>query len=372
LVTKTIPGLGECVLTKQYFEAESRMKRNLGAQAKARLVAEGALLESIKEWLRKLAFASYNSIRYRTGTQEPPPQMGTFAWDLTGPSYIAGLTTWNKERQKPGLVVCDLLLNRVVTKKHIHPFLYKVQSCQALRNLGRAMYFFVANNYEREAINELRAAGVVPASPESLFGQDIGKAFFELIGTLAKAADGVLDPVKFDDLFSKLSKLEGAVGNIRGTFFEYIVAEIIRKTSPAQVQLNKICEGEDGPAEVDVWEVKEGVIARMVECKGIAPGKQVDDEQIGRWLTKRIPRVRQYLERQRWRGPKPRFELWTSGVLSTSAQQRIEQTQVANAHKFELKVLGPEAIWDEANAVNDAPLLNTLEHHFIPNAGKQV
>lgn len=59
---------------------------------------------------------------------------------------------------------------------------------------------------------------------------------------------------------------------MRGAFFELLVAEIVRKTSLAQIQLNKICTGEDGTAEVDVWELKEGIIARMIECKGIAPG----------------------------------------------------------------------------------------------------
>jgi hypothetical protein len=366
LVTRPLPGLGECVLDKRTSEALTSSERNLVAIARSRLIAENILLDCIKEWLRRLALGSYNSFKVRTGGKDLAPKVGTFAWDLTAPSYVAGLVTRGKNKEKPGFIVCDVFLNKKALPQHVDPFLYKVKSLQALKKVGRTMFIFMAQSYENDAFNALRTAGVVPATPELLFGKDIAEAFRDLIGALTNAAMGSLDPIKFDELFNKLGKLEGAVGNMRGAFFELLVAEIIRKTSPTQIQLNKICKGTNGTAEVDVWELKEGIIARMIECKGMAPGAQVDDKEVELWLIERITRVRQYLSKQGWQNPKPSFELWTSGILSSTAKDRIEKTRRANVAKYDLVVIGPEKLREKAKAVNDLPLQKVLEQHFLP------
>lgn len=366
LTTQKIPGLGQCVMTKRTFEALN-FEQDQIAETRSRLIAEGVLLDSVKEWLKRLAFVSYDSVEMRTGV-DSSPKVGTFKWDLTAPSYIAGLTTRLKDSVKPGWVVCDALLNKKARIHHVEPFIYKVKSLQALKNVGHAMYIFIAQNYELEAFKALRTAGIVPATPESLFGKDIATAFRDLIGTLTNIAKGIVDPEKFNELFSKLGKLEGASGNMRGAFFELLVAEIVRKTSPAQVELNKICTGKEGTAEVDVWVLKEGIVARMIECKGMAPSRSVDDEEIKIWLTKRIIRVRQHLSNQGWQGPKPCFELWTSGTLSAEALDLIERTRKANITKYDLKVVGPTELHKAVKAVNDQPLQQVIEQHFLPMA----
>ena len=98
----------------------------------------------------------------------------------------------------------------------------------------------------------------------------------------------------------------------------------------------------------------------------MGPGILVSDEEIGLWLNTRIKRVRHHLQNIKWDKPKPQFELWTSGLLSPEAQQRIEKTRIANSAKFNLIVRGPEDIRQAAKSVGDASLLKTLEHHFIP------
>lgn len=339
LVTETYPGLGECVLTKQTKEDILHHGEDaLLAEVRSRIIAEGILLDSIKEWLRRLALASYNKVCIRPDSAAQSRKVGNFIWDLTAPSYIAGITSWKCKKISPGFVVCDVLLEDGITTEHIEPFLYKAKTLQALNKVGRTMFFFVAGRYEPAAFKALRESGIIPATSESLFGKDIAEAFGDLILSLKNAAKGSLDPAKFDDLFCRLGKLEGAAGNMRGALFEFVVAELIRKTSPTQVQLNKICNGEDGKAEVDVWELKEGVVARMVECKGMAPGAPVDDEEIHLWLTKRITRVRHHLKNLDWKGPKPSFELWTSGLISDKSLQRIDKTRAANIAKFDLHV----------------------------------
>lgn len=359
------PGIGPCVMTRQTYispDLEGAL-----ATVRSRLIAESVLLGSIKEWLRNLAIASYNRVTLRGAADEQLPSVGTFNWDLSAPSYSTALAERRKGEPKPGFVACDVLLVDSVSVSAIKPFLHKVKTLQALKNMGRVMFIMVGQRFDKDAFAELRTAGVIPATPESLFGKDVAEAFRDLLKTLTNAVQGVVDSAKLDDVITRLGKLEGALGNMRGAFFEFLVAELVRKTFPGEVQLNKICSGEDGKAEVDVWAVKDGISARLIECKGMGPGNLVSDEEVGLWLTTRIKRVRYHLQHVNgWVKPKPQFELWTSGVLSPEALQRIEKTRSANSAKFDLVVVGPEKIRQAAKSVGDESLLKTLEHHFIP------
>lgn len=365
LVKQVMPGLGPCVMTKKTYERDEYSLDELSIATRSRLIAESVMLDSIREWLRRLAMVSYNSVQTRGAEM---PRVGTFAWDLTGPSYLTSVVTRLKDKGiKSGWVVCDALLIENAQLKHIEPFLHKARSLNALKNIGRTMFILVAHGYDLEAFKALRSAGIMPATPKSLFGDDVADGFRGLIQTLNEAAKGVVDPEKFDQIFSKLGKLEGAVGNMRGAFFELLVAEAVRKTAAGQVKLNKICNGKDGKAEVDVFHLNEGIKAQMIECKGIAPGTLVDDEEVGLWLTTRITRVRHYLQSIGWSGPLPQFELWTSGALSAKAHERVERTRLANNKKFEIKIVEGDALRIAVKAVNDASLLKTFEQHFLPH-----
>lgn len=366
LVKHALPGLGMCVMSKKTYERHQLDLNELAAATRSRLVAEGVLLDSIREWLRRLAMVSYNTVRTRGAEM---PRMGTFAWDLTAPSYLTSVLTRSKDKGvKSGWVVCDVLLIENAQLHHVEPFLHKARSIEALKNIGRTMFFIVAQGFDANAFKALRSAGIIPATPASLFGKDVADGFRELFQTLNDAAQGIVDPDKFDRLFSTLGKLEGAVGNMRGAFFELLVAEVVRKTAAGQVRLNKICKGEDGSAEVDVYHLNEGIEAQMIECKGIAPGTLVDDEEVGLWLTTRIARVRYYLQQQGWSGPLPRFELWTSGALSAQGHERVEKTRQANRKKFEIIVVEGEALRARVKTVSDVSLLRTFEQHFLPQA----
>lgn len=365
-VQKTIPGLGLCVMTKQFYEA---YPEHTLAFIRSRNLAEKVLLDSIKEWLKRLAIASFDKVQVKGG-EDFRPKVGTFYWDLTAPSYLSPLVTWQRDNPpKPGFVVCDVLLNSSVSLNHIEPYIHKVKALKAFKNIGSTLFIFVASHYQKDAFQALREIGCIPATPESLFGKDIAEAFNELIYVLGNAASGAIDPARFDDLFGRLSKLEGAVGNMRGAFFELLVAHIVRQDHPGDLMLNKQCKDDEGRvAEIDVYATSNGKPPRIIECKGMAPDIELSDDEIGKWLTVRIKRVREFLNRTEVtipNGPKPIFELWTSGKLSEKAKVRIDRTRDANRAKFELVVVGPEDI--RSLVKHDKPLLQTLEQHFLPH-----
>ena len=216
LVQQELPGLGPCVMAKKTHEQHWQSLNELAVATRSRLIAERVLLDSVREWLRRLAMVSFNTVRTRG---DEMPRVGTFAWDLTAPSYLTSVLTRLKDKGvKSGWVVCDVLLIENAQLKHVEPFLHKVRSLTALRNIGRTMFMLVTQSYDAEAFKALRSAGIVPATPKSLFGEDVADSFRKLIQTLNEAAKGVVDPERFDQLFATLGKLEGAIGvNVRGT-----------------------------------------------------------------------------------------------------------------------------------------------------------
>jgi hypothetical protein len=269
---------------------------------------------------------------------------------------------------KPGLIACDVLLAGSLSLASSEAFLYKVDALKALKKLGRTLFIYVSEHFSAEAFQKMRSAGILPATPETLFGKDVAAGFKELSKVLAEAAIRTVSPDRFDMLFSSLGKLEGAVGNMRGSLFELLVAEVARRDHPAFVELNKICKGKEGArAEVDVWLVIPNREAHFIECKGHAPGSAIDDEEIEQWLNKRILTVRQHVDQ--YLEPKPTklvFELWYTGALSSEALARVERTRDANQKKFEIALVGPEEIRTKVRALNDISLLKTFEHHFLP------
>jgi hypothetical protein len=364
-----VQGLGPCVVSREYAKRPEARDR---AEAQGRLLTERVLLDTARDWLRRLALASWDKIACRDDRQlnGALPRVGTFAWDMTGPSYLAALSSWTKDKKRsPGFLVCDVLLNDQVNAQALAPFLHKCETLQQLRKVAKAIHIFIAHGYSKEALDAARRAGVIPATPRSLFGKDAADAFKQLAQVLTQTALGAVDPEKFQELFDKLSKVEGAVGNMRGTFFELLVAEIIRRREPEgnRLVLNKLCRNDCGEtAEVDVYlELQQRHL--IIECKGRHPGTILPDEEVREWLHQRIPRVREHLQRDHFGPPiRPEFELWITGRLSKEAIEMIIKTREANARVYDLRVIWSKEIRERVRDLSDKGFLDIMEKFFLP------
>lgn len=371
LTIRDIAGLGECVV-QRLFEANGQDPASQIAEARSRFITEGVLLKAARDWVTHLGMASWNKVECRddNGLKEPWPKVGTFAWDLAGPSYVAALTWWKGAKLNPGFVVCDVGLHGRVGLPELKSFLHKCQTLRQLRGIGKTIHVFIAESYTHEALVAAKAAGVLPATPDTLFGKGANAGFMALASVLKDLAQQTLDPEKFHVLFEGLSRVEGAVGNMRGALFEMLVAELVRRTQAnARIDLNRQCKGNDGnKAEVDVFVTVPNQPPRLIECKGNNPDATLSDEEVALWLDTRILRVRQYLERTR-EGPavKPVFELWHTGRLSIPAMKKIVATRHVNRNKFDLMVYGPEKIREMVTAFGDHAFTNTFVQHFLPS-----
>jgi hypothetical protein len=330
-------------------------------------VTEAILLKAIKMWLRNLGFASFDKIALRDD-DIALPQVGTFAWDLTGPSYLAPMIDWKSEgKPAPGFIACDVLLGSEITEIGFRPFAQKCTTLRSLKRIGRCLQIFVAESYSQAAFSKAKGMGIIPATPETLFGKEVAQGLRRLTDILTQAAKASVKPAVFNELFQRLEKIEGAATNLRGALFEYIAAALVRHhIGGATVTLNKIFKNEAGEqAEVDVLAVQSNRAVYFIECKGYQPSGMVEDDDVERWLTKRIPLVRkEALQHPDWKSLDLHFEFWTTGKLSDAAMAKVNQAKAITT-KYVIDYRDAAGVYNFAKEAQDKALLLTLKQHFL-------
>lgn len=358
-----LPGIGNCISLAQL----TNLRDVDLADLRARLITESILLSAVRSWIRNLALASFNKLHVRDDGGASP-KVGTFAWDLAAPSYLAPLVEWDRGmiKPKPGFIVCDVMLGAPINEEGLRPFLQKCQTLRSLKRVGRCIQLFVANSYTRNALIKAKGSGIIPATPESLFGVDVAKGLTQLAEILRDAAKASVKPEVLDELFNRLTNIEGAATNLRGALFELIAAELARQTLSPQVRLNDIYrDGLGGQAEVDVTAVVQNREVYFIECKGYQPAGILDVDDVERWLIKRIPLVRnQVLQHPQWKNHKLHFELWTTGKLSDEALAMIERSKVGTT-KYTIDYKDATAVEQLAKGTQDIGLIKTLRQHFL-------
>lgn len=360
-----LPDIGPCVALAQQFVPTSDALANM----RARLIVEDILLKAVRTWLKNLSFASYKKIAIRDDAAEQP-RVGTFHWDLTGPSYLAPMLDWTTaQKMKPGFIACDVLLGSEIKALHLRPFVNKCKTLRSLKGVGRCLQIFVANRYDKEAFMLAKESGIVPATPETLFGEEVAATLVELTHLLSTVAKTAVDPLKFDEIFTRLSKIEGAAINLRGALFEFLVAEIVRQTeNGTDLRMNEIFREPGGrAAEVDVLVVTRNRSVRFIECKGYKPGGVVPDELVRKWLDERIQIVRKCaLTHPDWKSSRLRFEFWTTGILSPAAKKMVDEVQATvSAGKYTVVVHDRDSVAVIGKQTKDLALQKTLAEHFL-------
>ena len=357
-----VPGLGECITLVQsagYYDS-------IAGEVRARLIAEDFLLRAIGSWLRKLGLVSYGKVKVRG---EDSPKVGPFAWDLTAPSYLGCMVKSDKPGHvKPGFIACDVYLgDGPVDKNGIQPFINKCVKLRMLRNIGSCMQIFVADEYAPDAFQDLKKHGIIPATPSNLFGEEVGEGLTVLFQVLRDATRKAIDPESFDLLFRTLGKIKGEATQLRGTLFEYLVADVLRKQTSPQIQMNRIFKSPDAKkAEADVIAIKDRHWVVFIECKGYNPHAEVPDEHVERWLNHKVPVFYKYiLDHPDWKKLKKGFHFWTTGSLSAAALAKIERAkeEVKPArYTIDLR-LGPQ-ILKICESTKETGLVDAFRKHF--------
>ena len=359
-------GIGPCVQLAQAFEQPEHVL----AEMRARIRTEDILLAAVKDWARNLGIVSYNSVALRDEGGELP-RVATFHWDLAGPSYLDALVEYGKDsKKKSGFLVCDVLLNPEVDVQALQPFLRKCQTLRSLKNVGRCIHIFVANRFSKDAYGLAKEKGIIPATTSSLFGEDVARALKDLVELLSSVYPKENTVEKVDEVFKRLSQIEGTATNLRGALFEFVVAETVRLIGPySDITLNQTMRDENGQkAEVDVLVYHRYQSVRFIECKGYKPGGTVPDEMVERWLKNRVPLIRKIaLANPEWRNCRLEFEFWTSGRVSDEARRMITEA-AQQTHRYGIHLVDRDELERRVADTNNSPLKDTVDQHFIGHA----
>ena len=358
-----VPGVGLCVALKQ----EEQFYGRRAPELQARLIAEGVLLSAMRDWLRKLGFTSYNLATTRL--DDDLPRVGTFAWDLAGPSYLAPMIRSTREGEiKPGFIACDVIFGPDITSAGASAFIRKCTTLRALHNIGPCLQYLVADRFDKDAFQALKAAGVVATTPSLLFGEEVSGALHDLVAILTEAAYSSLDLDKFEELFASLSKIDGAANQLRGTLFEFMVADVIRKTAPAEISMNRRLKAPAGElAEVDVLSVAANREITCIECKGYSPRSMIPDKLFKRWLHHNVPTVYKHIrEHPDWRNLTVRFEFWSTAPISDEMFDLYEAAKSEiKGSRYTIELKGPRDVFGACLNTNDLSLEDAYAKHFL-------
>lgn len=355
-----IDGIGECVVLAGASADVFSLER-----MRSRLMTENVLLDAIRSWAGKMNLASPKTTRIRDDS--PAPQFATCRFDLCGPCYLRPVRRRSGEKLTPGFLVADVVVGSELDKSAIAAFLRK---CTLVGNLSKVPPFLpmlIADGFTPEALRECRAAGVITTRPDTLFGQDIARALGDLLQTLSNAAAiAAANPDRIEDLFRRLSAIEGSAGNLRGALFELIVGHMVRATEGGSIDMGVLVRSPKtgDRAEIDVRLVKEKQL-RTYECKGYQPSSLVSREEAEEWLTKRIPTINAaHRAEERFSDSDFRHEFWTCGSFHPDALHLLQQAK-ANTTKYEIDWKDGAGIQEYAKLIKAPGIRKILHEHYF-------
>lgn len=334
-----------------------------------RLFVESILIDAISTWLKKLSLVSYGSIQSRD--DDPAPKVGTFFWDITAPTYLSPLIGNSRNGDvKAGFWVCDVHYDRTFDKIAAAVFIRKCKTFRALRNVGSCVQMVVASNFSGEAFALLKSNGIVAATVENLFGREAALALTSLKDTLVTASqDEFLNSEKLKETIEKLKQLQGERGRLKGTLFEFLIADVVRKTSVglSQLRLNHIIKNNKQQAEIDVLAYSEGRQVRFVEAKAYNPHFHLSKAQVERWLNHNIKVAYLAAEaHEDWKRVPKIFELWTCAPLDDESLALVEAARVKSHGRYEIIVRQKDELIPEFSAAKNEGLLKLLKEYFLP------
>ena len=325
-------------------------------------LAEDIVLQALKPWMANLGIVSSGKTEIRT--KNCIPNFGPFNWDLVGPSYLAGLVPRSGPSLKNAFVVADILLDRKVTPEDLTPFLHKCDTISNQKTHCRFLPAFVADWFERPALDMLRKRGCLIGTVSNFFGNDVAEQIRALIRVVCNAAAAIVkNPEEVFNLLGKLSKFEGASNNLRGVVFELIIARLYA-IDGYQIDIRQKIQTFNGEkAEIDIKAIKTSNEVVCIECKAKAPGNSVDADEVKDWVDNRLPRIKEWLRNCPSLPPQKRFEFCVSGEFTERALTYVQDIS-AKHRKQPLSFLTGDDIRNRLRDSHQSSLVQIYNEHF--------
>ena len=225
----------------------------------------------------------------------------------------------------PGFFVADVILDIELSVNSVAAFLRKVTMLTGLRKTRPFIPMLIADRFSLDALKLCRAKGIITTRPETLFGQDVARALEDLLHTLTNTSTASIE--RIEKLFSKLSVIEGAAGNLRGALFELIVGHCVHLLEGGEITLGPVLtDMKTGKqAEVDVLLERQRQLTAY-ECKGYRSPVRLPE--VEKWLTQKVPTIHAALKVQdRYSSTEFAFEFWTASSFEPDAEDFLLQAK---------------------------------------------
>jgi hypothetical protein len=331
------PVHGECI----YFRPQIGEIPARRITLRARLVTEDVLLDAIRSWAGKMNISSPNVTRIRGDSD---PQYVTFRFHLCGPSYLRPIRHVANGKMTRGFFVADVILGTHIAEDGVDAFIRKCMTLSRLPSTRPFLPMFIAESFTPEALKACRTQGVMATTPTTLFGAEVAAALVDLMKTLTNAATvAATKPDLLENLFKKLSGIEGQAGNLRGALFELLVGHMVKQLEGNSIDIGKIIQCEDDKSrEMDVCRFKEKTVA-IYECKGYQPTSVVTKPEIEKWLQAVAQIYSAHKAQEAYINSSFSFEYWTCGMFDEEALAYLKNVK-AKVKKYFIE-------WKDGDAV---------------------
>lgn len=260
-------------------------------------------------------------------------------------------------------MVADVILGKELSKDDVFPFLRK---CTLLNNIrGRLPYLpmLIGDSFSVDALRGCRAMGIITTRPETLFGRDVAMSIGSLLEVLSSVALAPAD--RLQNIFRKLSSVEGAAGNLRGALFEMITSHLVGELECGETHIGVLLiDSTNGKqAEADVVLKKQKKIIAY-ECKGHQPKNKTGLTDVQHWLSNRIPIMHPGLIEKYGPSCTIKFEYWTCGIFDDEAILELEKAS-REIKRYEISWKDGESIIKYSKNLSATGVRKNLAEHFF-------
>lgn len=325
------------------------------SNAKGIEVAKDFLLIQFNDWTRKIGLVAYNSSKFYSS-------FGNYQFNFVSPSYVGSLPVRKKDTIVPGFIVADILIGNVITESQIEFHINKIKTLKYRNNVANFIPYLIVDSIDTQALNALKAEGIVVGFVNELFGENYKELLNSLIN-LVKNAGAILkrNPNAYLDLMIRLNKLvEGKTNNLRGDLFELAVGYYQGRICK-NIDIGKIIIHEGARREIDVY----GITANKVilsECKGY--NHKIKKEEIETWLGEKIPVIRKWILNQ------PSIsemqivaQFWATGGFEDDALELLRERQKKTI-KYQIEFFALDEMIKKSQEVKSKKFEEILREYY--------
>jgi hypothetical protein len=340
-------------------------QRNL-KRYKAVKIAKKQVMKNFTDWAGRINLTSWK----KSCTIDKIPEFFKFQWSFTSPCYLKGLTAFRKDNKiVPGFIIADILIGRKVSLEDADYLIKKIEILEQQKNARPYIPILLCENLHPAALKALKGKGIMVGFIRELFGSEYAETLTILMETITNANDIInSDPEKFFVLQSRLSKLEGWFGNLKGDMFEFFVAYYYTYYTwqLKTLEIGKIIKDRNSmkSKEIDVFINSQNEI-KIIECKGHNSPLSVDyvkDE----WLDDKIPTIRNWiLNQDDYKKKNLVFEIWATSGFDDEAQKILEiESNKVKPTKYKIEFFNGNMIRKMIRNTKNKKLIDIIDRYY--------